>query len=116
MLDLLDVRHISRLFTHEKETTHSRLGPRRIDVRGTPAERVAVADRGLAARDELTAFGLCEARAEGPASLKTLSQVADDEGLEAISLLRTDTRKQSRPESLADASPYDFLLYLGLMG
>jgi hypothetical protein len=42
--------------------------------------------------------------------------MSDGKGLEALGLLQTETRKTSRPESLSEASPYDFLLYLGLMG
>jgi hypothetical protein len=76
-----------------------------------------VARPGPAARDELAAFGLCDAvSADGPASLRTVNQVSNGEGLESLALLRTEAQKPRRPESLADASPYDFLLYLGLMG
>jgi hypothetical protein len=115
MIGFLDVRHIRHFLAQEKETTRSRDGRRG----GRPREAAAqpAARPGAAGRDELAAFGLCDAvSADGPASLKTLSQASDSEGLEAHGLLRTDTPKPRGPESLADASPYDFLLYLGLMG
>jgi hypothetical protein len=114
MIGFLDVRHIRHLLAHEKETARSGVGPQGGSLRVAPPQPVA--RPSAAAREELAAFGFCEASAEGPASLKTLNHVSAGEGLEALSLLRTDTRKPGRPESLADASPYDFLLYLGLMG
>jgi hypothetical protein len=115
MIGFLDVRHIRHLLAHDQETARARVAAQDGRVREAPTQPVA--RPGPAARDELAAFGLCDAvSAEGPASLKTLSQVSDGEGLGTLGLVRTETRKPRRPETLADASPYDFLLYLGLMG
>ena len=115
MCGFLDVRYILHRLAHEPETARARVGPHDGRVREAPT--LPAARPGPAARDELAAFGLCDVvSAEGPASLRTLNQVSSGEGLEALSLVRTKTRKPSRPESLAEASPYDFLLSLGLMG
>jgi hypothetical protein len=117
MISFLDVRHIRHFLAHEheQETARARVGARKGRV--CEAATQPVARPAPAARDELAAFGLCDAvSADGPASLKTLSQVTGSEGLGALGLVRTEMRKPGRPESLAEASPYDFLLYLGLMG
>ena len=115
MIGFLDVRRLRHLLAHEQETARARVAAPEGRVRETP--RQPVARPGPAARDELAAFGLCDVvSAAGPASLRTVNQVSDREGLETLALLRTETRKPSRPASLAEASPYDFLLYLGLMG
>jgi hypothetical protein len=115
MIGFLDVRHIRHLLAHERHSARSHVGAQDGRVREAPAPPVA--RPGPTARDELAAFGLCDVvSADGPASLRTVNQVSNREALETFALLRTETRKPSRPASLAEASPYDFLLYLGLMG
>jgi hypothetical protein len=114
MFGLLDVRHMRRIFAPEKEITRHGRGDRdRCDQKAPPE---AVADHASAARDELAVFGLVAAGAERPASLNSIDDLSHREGLEAISLLRTGAPKPKGQESLADASPYDFLMYMGLLG
>jgi hypothetical protein len=76
----------------------------------------AVADHDASQRDELAIHGLCDAGPEGPASLHSLDALGPEKGLEAVSLVRTGARRPKGQETLADASPYDLLGYLGLLG
>jgi hypothetical protein len=108
----------SHILDHQTDSRASPRSDNLSDLECLSLSRCApVAHPGPSARDELAAFGLCDAvSADGPASLRTLNQISDREGLETLALLRTETQKPTRPESLAEASPDDFLRYLGLMG
>jgi hypothetical protein len=114
MLGLTHIHPLRRLFGPAARFVHDR--DHKV-LRGRWRASPAVVPKTKArARDELAAFGLCDLGAGGPASLATLSDVSQRESLEALSLLRTGTPRSTSPTTLADASPYDFLLYLGLMG
>ena len=75
----------------------------------------AVLEHDTKGREELAIFGLCDVGAEGPASLNSVCDLPAREGLEAMSLLTTGGPTPRGRETLADASPYDLLGYLGLL-
>jgi hypothetical protein len=76
---------------------------------------VAESAEASAPRDELALRGLTDVGLEGPASVHTLAALPPGEGLEAMGLLGARARRPRKAQTLADASPYDVLGYLGLI-